>query len=90
MSKLRLFHRTSAESAKALAATRDWKSKENTQEAYFSTLRDGQASGYGTTVVSVLVPEGIARLDDEFPDGEQHYAVKVSDLRNYPVTVEGP
>lgn len=57
-------------------------SRENMQEAYFSTKRDGgQATGYGDAVVHVRVSKNMAQLDDEFPDGEQHYRIPVSQLK---------
>ena len=73
-----LYHRTSPEKATEIHTTGRWTSLENTQEAYFSNRRDGQAVGYGTAVVHVRVPEAWAELDDEFPDGEQHFRVKVA------------
>lgn len=76
-----LYHRTSADAAAAILTGCAMTSRENTQEAYFSTRPDGHATGYGTTVVHVRVPAHLARLDDEFPDGELHYRVRVADLR---------
>lgn len=35
----------------------------------------GHASGYGDVAVSFEAPEHLVDLDDEFPDGERHYAV---------------
>ncbi|WP_100514285.1 hypothetical protein [Mycobacteroides abscessus] len=86
--KIQLFHRTSAVNAKNIAANGEWQSKEHTQVVYFSNRRTGQAEGYGPVVVSVIVPKEIAQLDDEFPDGEEHYTIKISDLRNYPVQID--
>lgn len=77
---MKLFHRTSETAAAAIIASRSWRSKENTQEVYFSTANSGQADGYGEVVVAVEVPESLANLDDEFPDGERHFRVKVADL----------
>lgn len=71
---LDLFHRTTPAAAAAIYASGRMLSKENTGEAFFSTSSgDGQADGYGTAVVHIRVPEELAELDDEFPDGEQHY-----------------
>ena len=76
-----LYHRTSPEMAAEIRRTGRWLSKENTQEVYFSNRRDGQAEGYGTAVVHVRVPESLAELEDEFPDGEQHFRVLIGLLR---------
>jgi hypothetical protein len=79
---LDLFHRTTPAAAAAIYASGRMLSKENTGEAFFSTSSgDGQADGYGTAVVHIRVPEELAELDDEFPDGEQHYRVAVTALK---------
>lgn len=78
---LDLYHRTTPDAAAAIYRERKMVSRENTGEAYFSTKRSGQAEGYGGAVVHVRVPESVAELDDEFPDGEQHYRVRVRDIR---------
>jgi hypothetical protein len=75
-----LYHRTTMEVASRIYAERRMASRENTAEAYFSTSLDGQASGYGEAAVHIRVPLGLAELEDEFPDGEQHYRVRVVDL----------
>lgn len=76
-----LYHRTSPEAAEAVLRQRSMLSKENTGEAYFSTRPDGPAVlGYGEAVIHIRIPARLARLDDEFPDGEEHYRVAVSDL----------
>lgn len=81
MSTLDLFHRTTPEAAAAIVATGRWVSRENTRDVYFSTsATGGQADGYGVAVVHVRVPEVLAELDDEFPDGEQHYRVRADRL----------
>ncbi|MDT0442303.1 hypothetical protein [Streptomyces johnsoniae] len=79
---LDLYHRTTAVSAAVIYRERRMLSKESSGEAFFSTVRDGGAStGYGEAVVHIRVPEELAEIDDEFPDGEQHYRVKVARLR---------
>lgn len=78
-----LYHRTTKEAAQAILTAGRMTSKENTGEAYFSTRFDGHATGYGDTVIEVRVPQIMIELDDEFPDGEQHYRVKVAQLRSY-------
>lgn len=81
METLRLYHRTTPEMADRIYAERRMISEENTQEAYFSTETDGQASGYGAGLVCIVIPEDMAELDDEFPSGERHYRVRVSRLQ---------
>ncbi len=78
---LDLYHRTTPEAAGAILATRRMTSAESTAEAYFSNRESGHVDGYGVAVVHIRVPEAMAELDDEFPDGEQHYRVKVALLR---------
>lgn len=80
MRYLDLYHRTSEESANLILATGSMVSRENTAEAYFSTEPSGHAAGYGDTCLHVRVPDHLAELEDEFPNGEQHYRVKVSSL----------
>lgn len=75
-----LYHRTSPECAARIRATGVWESRENTREAYFSTRPDGMADGYGDAIVHVRVPAAWCQLDDEYPDGEQHYRVSVDRL----------
>ncbi|MGV8846512.1 MAG: hypothetical protein ACOH1Y_17220 [Propionicimonas sp.] len=76
-----LYHRTSVEHADLILATGRMISLEHTGEAFFSNRPDGHVSGYGEAVVHVRVPSDLADLEDEFPDGEQHYRVRVSALR---------
>lgn len=73
--RLDLYHRTSEEAARAILASGRFVTRENTREAFASTHADGQAAGYGAAVVHVRVDERDAELDDEFPDGEQHYRI---------------
>ena len=75
MTTLDLYHRTSAEAARMIVATGRFRTRENTPEAYVSTHVNGQAAGYGPAVVHVRVRAEDAQLEDEFPDGEQHYRV---------------
>lgn len=82
---LDLYHRTTPEQAARVLRERRMVSRElgshGEPVAFFSTATGGQASGYGTAVVHVRVPEDIAILEDEFPGGELHYAVRVRSLR---------
>lgn len=76
-----LYHRTSPEAAAAILAGLPWLSRENTGEVYFSNRIDGQAVGYGDAIVHVRVEAFLADLDDEFPDGEEHYRIRVDRIR---------
>ncbi|MFC0456216.1 hypothetical protein ACFFGR_06570 [Arthrobacter liuii] len=73
--RLDLYHRTTEEAARTIVETGRFLTRENTREAFVSTHVDGQAVGYGDAVVHVRVDEADAQLDDEFPDGEQHYRI---------------
>lgn len=78
---MRLYHRTNDVAAlNPILKHSEWHSFENTKEAFFSTEKSGQNEGYGKYLIEVNVPEDMARLDDEFPSGEQHYAVLISFL----------
>lgn len=79
--ELDLYHRTSREAARSILAAGSMTSRENTGEAFFSNRAEGQGEGYGQAVVHVRVPVQLAELEDEFPDGEQHFRVHVQDLR---------
>ena len=79
---LTLYHRTSPESAEKIIKVDGWKSKEE-GKVFFSTKKDGQTTGYGKAVIKIEIPEHLANLDDEFPDGEQHYWVKIKDLKKH-------
>lgn len=82
MSNLDLYHRTTPDAAAAILREKRMTSKENDNGLFFSTHRDGEnAGGYGSAVVHVRVPEHLAELDDEFPDGEQHYKVRAQHLQ---------
>lgn len=76
--QLDLYHRTSEHAARAIADSGRFLTRENTPEAYVSTDVDGQAAGYGEAVVHIRVEESDAQLEDEFPDGEQHYRVPLN------------
>lgn len=78
MEGLTLYHRTTREAAAKILRTGRFESKESPKRAYFSTqFTDSAASSFGDAVVQVYIPAGLAQLDDEFPSGEQHYAVPV-------------
>ena len=64
-----LYHRTSAENAEKIRSTGYMKGKED--GLFFSTAREGYASGYGDTVVEFSIPAEKLVLDDIF-DNEAH------------------
>lgn len=70
-----LYHRTTPEHAAAILHAGRFMTRENTPEAFVSNRVAGQATGYGAAVVHVRVRESAAELDDEFPDGEQHFRI---------------
>jgi len=74
-SMLDLYHRTTPEAARAILAEGRLVTRENRPEAYCSTRVDGQGEGYGVAVVHLRISESLTELDDEFPDGEQHFRV---------------
>lgn len=53
-----------------------FKSLENTDEIFVSNQKMGQAEGYGKNIIELKVDPKHLRLDDEFPSGEQHFAIK--------------
>lgn len=87
---LDLYHRTTAEAALEILASGSMRSREASQDAFFSTHADSPSMlGYGPVTVHVRVPaEWIDRhwvvLEDEFEldDGswEEHYVVNVTRL----------
>jgi hypothetical protein len=82
--QLALYHHTSREAAVAIQATGMFTSREvrsGRHEVCFTNRRGGMAAGFGSSVVLVRIPEDCARLDDEFPDGEQHYRVYADEIR---------
>jgi hypothetical protein len=73
-----LYHRTTAEAKAEILRTKVWRTNEP-GAVYFSNRENGQAEGYGDTIIHIQIPRTWAELDDEFPDGEKHY--KVSTVR---------
>jgi hypothetical protein len=84
---MRLYHRTGRDAADQITATRTWISKEYDGRIFFSTsVGAGNSEGYGEVVLAVEVPDQLTMLDDEFPDGEQHFSVYARHLAGLPVT----
>ena len=52
-------------------------------ELYFSNRAEGEVSGYGEGLVAIKIPRERVQLDDEFPNGERHYLVRIKDFENY-------
>ncbi|MGI6797929.1 hypothetical protein [Gordonia sihwensis] len=82
---MKLYHRTSTSSADQIIRTGNWQSQEHDSSVYFSTASSGSADGYGPVVLMIDIDPAIAMIDDEFPDGEQHYRVYARDLVGVPV-----
>ena len=78
---LDLYHRTTTEAAATIYAEQRMTTKYPTGEVWFSNRITGQGEGYGEAIVHIRIPEEMATLDDEFPDGEEHYTVQARDLR---------
>ena len=86
---LDLYHHTSPEAAEEIKKTGHFKSLEGTSysgrgtDAYFTTHKGSEyASGFGPSVVHIQYPaKGAATLVDEFPSGEQHYAIPTHHIR---------
>jgi hypothetical protein len=76
-----LYHRTTPEALAAITESGKMVTKENTPEVFFSTVSEGgQGDGYGSAVVWIRVPEDDVEIDDEFPDGEQHFRVPIKSV----------
>lgn len=84
---LDLYHHTTPENAAEIRRTGKFTSPELDEHgrplAFFTTDpgEGSQAGGRGSGVVHIRVPEGMARLEDEFPSGEQHYSIPASQIR---------
>jgi hypothetical protein len=87
-----LYHHTTPEAAEAIKSTGKMQTLDNTGRAYFTTHADSEyAHAFGPAQVHVRIPKSWAGehdlssnnaiLDDEFPSGEQHYAVKINRLK---------
>lgn len=60
-----------------------FRSMENTDEIYFSTKKTGQAEGYGEKIIEIKVDPADVRIDDQFPSGEIHVAIKRDQANKY-------
>lgn len=90
---LDLYHHTTPEAAAHIKSTGRMQTKDNTGRAYFTTHADSEyAHAFGSAQVHARVPakwtdddptgnSHTAELNDEFPSGEQHYAVKINRLK---------
>lgn len=75
---------TSESEAKRIRSTGRLTSHLPSGEVYFTssptTLHSTVFCG-GPSIVECEVPKGIARIEDEFPDGERHFTVRARDVR---------
>lgn len=82
---LHLWHHTSPKNASAIYRSGQFNSEENDEHGhpvvFFSNVPFGMAKGYGAGAVHLHVPEHLARLEDEFPSGEQHYSMRAADIK---------
>jgi 8-oxo-dGTP diphosphatase len=86
-----LYHHTTPEEARQIYQQKKMISKENTGSIFFTTDPDSEyAAAFGEGAVHVRMPhshlnrladQGKAWQDDEFPSGEQHWAIHHSGLR---------
>lgn len=73
-----VFHKTDANVDDLL---KGFKSRENTGEAFVSSMASSpNTGGYGRKIVPAYVDESKLRLDDMFPNGEEHFGVKAKDF----------
>lgn len=73
-----VFHKTDANVDDLL---KGFKSRENTGEAFVSSMANSpNTEGYGRKIVPAYVDESKLRLDDMFPNGEEHFGVKAKDF----------
>lgn len=86
---LDLYHRTTPERAEAIRNGAPMHSLENHGDTFWSNRRDGQNEGYGEGVVHIRIPEHHAQIDDEFPDGEEHYRVHPRHIKPEHIVREG-
>ena len=70
-----LYHRTNADPDQ-IKNSGGFISKENTDEIFVSTKRDGQGEGYGENVVELKVKQDDLEMDDMFDD-EAHFRVSI-------------
>lgn len=84
---LDLYHHTSPETAERIKTEKRFKSNttgyDGGRAAYFTTHKGSDyASAFGAGVVHVKYPAQMEHtLDDEFPSGEQHYAISTHLIR---------
>jgi len=95
---LTLFHRTDSYSAGQIAKEGFKPGKQSAwkgftiksfrkTEVYASTKNSWAISGYGDTAVKFKANRHKARLSDQFPSGERHYAVKPDGIKKGSIKV---
>ncbi len=60
-----------------------FKSLENTGDIFVSNKKIGQAEGYGKNIVELKINPKYLILDDEFPNGEKHFAINKNIASKY-------
>lgn len=92
---MRLYHHTTPEVARQIVKSqRFFKPIDNSMSSYYrsniwaSNKPHGHASGFGSVAVSFDAPDHLVDLDDEFPDGEKHYAVDQRLAQNFKIHEE--
>jgi HK97 family phage portal protein len=79
-----LYHGTTKENAQLIRETGRFVSRENTREAFFSTVKEG-TEGYGDgTVVEVRLDPSIVRIDDAFRGKEEANISVAAKIRDIP------
>lgn len=74
-----VFHRTDKASHDTIVREGRFTSRE-LGEVCVSDMRDGYATGYGDSVVTLSIPDHLLVPDDEFQTGETHYRIKARDI----------
>ena len=70
-----LYHRTNAQAADIIEKTGTMSAKED--GVFFSTAQNGQAEGFGNTILEFKIPVEKLQIDDEFGD-EAHVRIPLS------------
>ncbi len=75
--KLELYHRTNDMANKdEIYRTGKFKSKENTDETFFADNPESEyGKGFGDHLVKIEIDPKYVRMNDQFPSGENHYAI---------------
>jgi hypothetical protein len=80
-----LYHATNKQAAEQIINSQTMYGKED--GIFFSTLNNGQISGYGNTIISVKIPLEKLILDDQF-NNELHFKIECKPYEKIRVTAE--